>query len=164
MTLRQSRFLRLVRVVGNSFLVYWEIFSIVTVANREAACFPHTLREFGVTRWTIKKSLRQSSVQLIEIACFSIELSALVLSYWLCASITNFSVPFLRCPCRSHKPFHSFRVKWVKCAKDFRKIEGQQIRQVVSLTERCIIEGWETKIWSTYLLSIKSYSLLFNSM
>ena len=36
---------------------------------------------------------------------------------------------------------HSFHVKWVKCAKDFRKIEGQQIRQVVSLTERCIIEG-----------------------
>ena len=24
---------------------------------------------------------------------------------------------------------HSFHVKWVKCAKDFRKIEGQQIRQ-----------------------------------
>ena len=59
---------------------------------------------------------------------------------------------------------HSLHVKWVKCTKDFRKIEGQQIRQVVSLTERCIIEGWETKIWSTYLLSIKSYSLLFNSM
>ena len=37
--------------------------------------------------------------------------------------------------------FHSFHVKWVKCAKDFRKIEGQQIRQVVSLTERCIMEG-----------------------
>ena len=36
---------------------------------------------------------------------------------------------------------HSFHVKWVKCSKDFRKIEGQQIRQVVSLTERCIIEG-----------------------
>ena len=36
---------------------------------------------------------------------------------------------------------HSFHVKWVNCAKDFRKIEGQQIRQVVSLTERCIIEG-----------------------
>ena len=41
---------------------------------------------------------------------------------------------------------HSFHVKWVNCAKDFRKIEGQQIRQVVSLTERYIIEGWETKI------------------
>ena len=36
---------------------------------------------------------------------------------------------------------HSFHVKWVNCAKDFRKIEGQQIRQVVSLTERYIIEG-----------------------
>ena len=36
---------------------------------------------------------------------------------------------------------HSFHVKWVKCAKEFRKIEGQQIRQVVSLTERCTIEG-----------------------
>ena len=59
---------------------------------------------------------------------------------------------------------HSFHLKWVNCAKDFRKIEGQQIRQVVSLTERCIIEGWETKIWSTYLLSIKSYSLLFHIM
>ena len=42
--------------------------------------------------------------------------------------------------CAIHE-VHSFRVKWVKCAKDFRKIEGQQIRQVVSLTERCIIEG-----------------------
>ena len=60
--------------------------------------------------------------------------------------------------------FHSFHVKWVKCAKDFRKIEGQQIRQVVSLAERCTIDGRETKIWSTYLLSVKSYSLLFNSM
>ena len=37
--------------------------------------------------------------------------------------------------------FHSFHVKWVKCAKDFRKIEGQQITQIVCLTERCIIEG-----------------------
>ena len=27
--------------------------------------------------------------------------------------------------------YHSFRVKWVKCAKDFRKIEGQQMRQLV---------------------------------
>ena len=36
---------------------------------------------------------------------------------------------------------HSFNVKWANCAKDFRKIEGQQIRQLVSLTERCIIEG-----------------------
>ena len=44
---------------------------------------------------------------------------------------------------RNNLPYvnHSFHVKWVKCAKDFRKIEGQQIRQVVSLTERCIIEG-----------------------
>ena len=40
---------------------------------------------------------------------------------------------------------HSFHVKWVKCAKDFRKIEGQQIRQVVILTERCIIEGEKPK-------------------
>ena len=52
-----------------------------------------------------------------------------------------------------------------KCVRRiFEKIEGQQIRKVVSLTERCIIKGWETKIWSTYLLSIKGYSLLFNSM
>ena len=36
---------------------------------------------------------------------------------------------------------HSLHVKWVKCTKDFRKIEGQQIRQVVSLTEKRIIEG-----------------------
>ena len=48
---------------------------------------------------------------------------------------------------RNNLPYvnHSFHVKWVKCAKDFRKIEGQQIRQVVSLTERCIIEGEKPK-------------------
>ena len=52
--------------------------------------------------------------------------------------------------------------KWIKCATVFRKIEGQQIRQVVSLNERRIIEGRETKIWSSNLSFVKSCSLLFN--
>ena len=37
--------------------------------------------------------------------------------------------------------FAKSHCKWVKCAKDFRKIEGQQIREVVILTERSIVEG-----------------------
>ena len=40
---------------------------------------------------------------------------------------------------------HSLHVKWVKCTKDFRKIEGQQIRQVVSLTEKRILKGEKPK-------------------
>ena len=52
------------------------------------------------------------------------------------------------CQCRpglnSLKTAHSFHIKWVKCAKDFRKIQGQQISQVVQLKD-VLLKGEKPK-------------------